>query len=824
MKKYILPVLFFSGIFLNASLAHANFSDIDTTHPNFHAIDSLQKSGIVQGYDVGGKRMYRSLQKISRAEALKILLLASNIEPSVNRSTFPDVPKDAWFESYVATARSKGLVKGFQDGNFYPHAQVSRAEFLKMAARAFDIPLEVSEETEGKAWYEPYFDFAQVFKVFEETDLSPQESLSRGELAEIIFRFSHVADTGFTKSYIYTGNGTASYYNEGFAGKTTANGETYDPMAMTAAHRTLPFGTRLKVWTNNNSDEFVVVRINDRGPYHSTRVIDLSEKAFSMLAPISRGVIEVDFEIFLENQEAREIPEEILSQVSLRAKSIPVPEEIKDHLQSTPEDEKTSYKIPEKKEPQSVFDDSVPYLSPKFFPNMTLREAFPQKIRTGSVLSIAGTLYESGHKKVTVFLQPIDVSGQPLDEVSQTIFSGEISGKNFSLPVSFLRAGKYHMGVVFDDERKSRVAEITVTKEGQDQRYFAPTEDPFPAGLQIHLLPEEKKVRFSWPIDSDRKQLTKLVFSAPGAKEHSQTLFVEHGLTELVLDYDFFEYFVPLSGGTGENITLSLDVYGAESASKTLNTQTTNWKKIEYQNFVLVPGFPDTESSKISIHDFVRFPKTLDPITLSGKILAPNTVLSEHAFLTDPDGNIGKIPVIMVGGEDFRIRVLPKKWGTHIFEITSSEGEVLFNRALYVSRDMILPVQPRKRILSRGTTTTSVKNWVNAWRSKYDISPVEMDTDLNAVAQQYANQMAADNFISHTSPTGITFEDRIKNANLQGEFAENLSFGTTLDLALDGLHDSASHFRQVVGSKWRSVGIGVAKNKDGFYIVQIFGR
>ncbi|MDP3713705.1 MAG: septal ring lytic transglycosylase RlpA family protein [Mycobacteriales bacterium] len=74
--------------------------------------------------------------------------------------------------------------------------------------------------------------------------------------------------------------GEASWYGPGFQGRTTANGERYDMYAMTAAHKTLPFGTRLKVC---RGERCVVVRINDRGPYAGGRVLDLSKAAAQQL-------------------------------------------------------------------------------------------------------------------------------------------------------------------------------------------------------------------------------------------------------------------------------------------------------------------------------------------------------------------------------------------------------------------------------------------------------------------------------------------------------------------------------------------------------------
>ncbi len=79
----------------------------------------------------------------------------------------------------------------------------------------------------------------------------------------------------YTKATI-TQRGKASWYGPGFHGRRTASGERFNTNDMTAAHKTLPFGTKVKV-TNTKTGQSVVVRINDRGPYAHGRVIDLSK-------------------------------------------------------------------------------------------------------------------------------------------------------------------------------------------------------------------------------------------------------------------------------------------------------------------------------------------------------------------------------------------------------------------------------------------------------------------------------------------------------------------------------------------------------------------
>jgi rare lipoprotein A len=89
-----------------------------------------------------------------------------------------------------------------------------------------------------------------------------------------------------------TETGMASYYSESYNGKKTANGEIYNSSKLTAAHKTLPFGTKVKV-TNLSNGKSVKVRINDRGPFISGRIIDLTRAAAEEIGMLNAGVVKV---------------------------------------------------------------------------------------------------------------------------------------------------------------------------------------------------------------------------------------------------------------------------------------------------------------------------------------------------------------------------------------------------------------------------------------------------------------------------------------------------------------------------------------------------
>ena len=122
------------------------------------------------------------------------------------------------------------------------------------------------------------------------------------------------------EDYNYRETGIASWYGPGFHAKTTANGESYDQNDMTAAHRTLPMPSIVRV-TNLENGRSIVVRVNDRGPFANNRIIDMSRRGAEQLGFIGKGTARVQVEIMAA--ESRSIAE-AAKRGSSDAKVIPV--------------------------------------------------------------------------------------------------------------------------------------------------------------------------------------------------------------------------------------------------------------------------------------------------------------------------------------------------------------------------------------------------------------------------------------------------------------------------------------------------------------------
>jgi rare lipoprotein A len=99
-----------------------------------------------------------------------------------------------------------------------------------------------------------------------------------------------------TKSPGHTQNGVASYYHDSLHGRRTASGERYNKTAFTAAHKTLPLGSKVRV-TDVKTGKSIIVKINDRGPFVKGRIIDLSRRAARELGMIRKGLAKVRVQV-----------------------------------------------------------------------------------------------------------------------------------------------------------------------------------------------------------------------------------------------------------------------------------------------------------------------------------------------------------------------------------------------------------------------------------------------------------------------------------------------------------------------------------------------
>lgn len=313
MKKYF-STLFITTLFLLPASAGAEnlpgpFSDVPPGSQFFMPVNFLKQQKFVAGFS---DATFRPDQPVSRAEALTMILRTAGItcDQTLAAATkkklkkpFRDVSKKDWFFQYVSEAKKRGVIKGEKDGTrFRPNDPVKLAEALRMLFEAKEIDtkemdIEIPAGISADAWYAKDIAYGVSRTLLTEQEngaiFPPEAELDRGELATLLYRFLQTEDN--------MNFGYASWYGDGLAKTKIPSGHEYKEKNLTAAHKTLPFGTIMRVTNMANGKEIDVV-INDRGPYVTGRIIDLSKSAFRALEDPGIGLILVQIEA-LENNE-----------------------------------------------------------------------------------------------------------------------------------------------------------------------------------------------------------------------------------------------------------------------------------------------------------------------------------------------------------------------------------------------------------------------------------------------------------------------------------------------------------------------------------------
>lgn len=204
MKKSFLALLL-STLFVIPLAAHATFSDVAANHPNAAAINFVQSEGIVAGYPDG---TFRPDDTINRAELSKIIIeanfakteiencIASNTENSWRYVFFPDVKKGEWFADYICLAKIETIVAGYDDGSFRPANLVNFAEAAKIISGAFGYSAGSDE-----VWFKPFVDELAIRAAIPTTITSFDKNITRGEMAEMIWRLKTSNQSESSLSY-----------------------------------------------------------------------------------------------------------------------------------------------------------------------------------------------------------------------------------------------------------------------------------------------------------------------------------------------------------------------------------------------------------------------------------------------------------------------------------------------------------------------------------------------------------------------------------------------------------------------------------------------
>jgi len=258
--------------------------------------------------------------------------------------SFTDLEPGAWYIDFLKEAVIRRLVTGYTDNTIKPNKSVTKGELYTLLYRVvpedlkMQSPVPQAKDINENDWFYDGLQFALSQKINNTNDdgnINPLKELNRGHVAQFLSDYikwyqektkpvpvipvtpvstppqvqEQVTPNPFDPTSLSgtqtavakaanTANefGDASYYSDIFEGKITASGEIFSQDKLTAAHRSYPFGTILKV-TNRQNGKMVNVTVTDRGPFIEGRIIDLSKIAFTTIADLSNGVVNVSIEV-----------------------------------------------------------------------------------------------------------------------------------------------------------------------------------------------------------------------------------------------------------------------------------------------------------------------------------------------------------------------------------------------------------------------------------------------------------------------------------------------------------------------------------------------
>jgi rare lipoprotein A len=778
MKKILSLIILFCSCFIaiEYNSAHASFfNDVNEEHPYYQAISYLQNHGIIEGYS---DQTFRPDQKINRAETLKILLLGSNIDikENIDSGGFFDIPTESWFAPYVLKAKQLGIVQGNPDGSFAPERTVNLAESVKMIinTNSFSIEKNINEnpykDVPQDSWYGPYFDYGKkgrFFTIKGHEDIFPNQEMTRGYLASLMYRaILHKKMVGREREY-------ASFYSDKFNGRTTASGTIFSNDDLTAAHKTLPFGTKVRA-ININNGRSVIVTITDRGPYAPNRVLDLTTRSFEKIGPLSSGILPIVYEVIDENGTS-----------SLAAA----------------------------KSCEQLNDKSN--IKKDFYQNVILENDIPNVYLKNEIYNIKGKLTNDINES------SITASLFEGDNQIQTFNVQVKEDKSFEIPLFLEQSGTFNIALIPGVSGSSKIHQIYVEESECNINNFSKTASE-PNEIQFTIIDNIAKVRW---LHED--QLTKIRFS-DGDKE--EIFYLNNSQKELDIPYARFDSFsegtayVEVAAASSSSI-FSVDRDSAWNYADKIPLTLTKHHFGEYKK----------ESIHVSSFSYSHFPQGTISLKAEAKtnilpnavIILPNGFVTEIPLAGDKplsEDNVTK-STYFPKGTNVTLSYPTETSGTYVVGIYNDSGEAIFNYPSYDTNEKpILPdfLDLNKRQfepLDYASDKQALFTMINEDRKNLGLGELEIYDNLNELAQSRSDDMVKRDYFGHITPNGTDVNVIRVLYDIKTPLKENIAKDVSVEFTHALLMRSPKHRSALLDPRVTRVGIGIAEHEDGTIIV-----
>jgi uncharacterized protein YkwD len=457
------------------------------------------------------------------------------------------------------------------------------------------------------------------------------------------------------------------------------------------------------------------------------------------------------------------------------------------------------------------------YISPDSFNDIKLNEKLPNIFYTNEVYFIKGSVTSTGHEKATVILNSADKN-------SNKYFTEPLSDNNFEIPIYFKDAGDYILGLVPGEKGNSHAYSIHVNSNLPSTS----SNSESPSNLKnIHISYAKDKTSITF--SNTPETIKKITFTQ---KNKTVSYLSRQNIKTFHLPYKDFENFAP---GTIKYTTsvAKLDSEAPLSITSAFSEPTTDSINAVEHSFIeenvaeVVATIPDNLSSAKNF-------------SFTGTTKAD---IKKEALIIRPDGAVDPINLSTSGqtytyfgqdlirnGSTFSFDYTPQSNGRYVIEINNKNSEPSINHPLYVGS--IIPLIPdffdlNERKIYKDTfdltnERTKLLELINLSRTEYGLAAVEMDEQLNILAQQHSDDMSLNNYFSHYDLNGNAPEDRRIALGIATSVGENLAKDVSVEFAHFGLMRSASHHKNILTDDWKKVGLGITLSEGELIITEEF--
>ena len=441
------------------------------------------------------------------------------------------------------------------------------------------------------------------------------------------------------------------------------------------------------------------------------------------------------------------------------------------------------------------FLENVKTIPAKYFGKIILEKELPNVFYENEVFLLSGSVQDNA-SHVTAFFT---------DEVGkQTAFVGDVENGIFTIPTEFRAPGLYQFSVIPSLSGQSYAASIEVVPHECAPASVEISSNP-PLDLSAGIENNQPIIRWQ----NSENNLTRVVLRQ-GEKRYER--IVSAGQSSLILSPADFEEWIEGSA--------TVQVFGSSSENGFSYEPRTRW--VGGASLTVNPSqhhFSDWKKDDLAM-DFLPSVHG-STLTLSGKTKVD---LEPAGYVINPDGTVTEVSIskssdIVPANTSFALSLDLPSQDTYIFELNNMEGIAVLNYPFYAPGDFpLLPdfmdlreePNPNRKISFNRERAIWLRT-INDFRSKHHLSPVRLDEELTNFSQEYAEQMAAENFFSHTDLAGRDPDERRKAAGLQLPIGENLARETETAYAHAGLLRSAVHRLNMLNPEWRRVGLGIAE-------------